>query len=180
MDSRALEFSLAVTLAAALLSGLAPSLQAAGREIHEGLKQAGRGAENAVGRQRLRGVLVVGEVAVTLMLTIGAGLLARSFWALRAVKPGFDGEGVVTLGIPLPANISAERMKGLIERLVEEVRSVPGVDTGAATRDLPMSGVDPSLPFTIAGRPVAERGKEPVARWRAASPGYFRTMEIPI
>ena len=180
VDGRALGFSFAVTLATALLCGLAPSLQAAGRDIHEALKQTGRGAEHGVGRTRLRGVLVVAEVAVTLMLTIGAGLLARSFWELRTVKPGFDGDGVMTLRIPLPANLSAERMKALAERLVVRIRSVPGVETAAATRDLPMSGVDPSLPFTIAGRPAPERGKEPVARWRAASPGYFRTMGVPM
>ena len=169
VDGRALAFSLAVTLATAALAGLAPALQT-----------AGRGASGGAGRQRMRGILVAGEIALTVMLTIGAALLARSFAELRAVKPGFDGNGVTTLRIPLPANLSAERLKALAGRLVAGIRTVPGVETAAATRDLPMSGVDPSLPFTIAGRPAPERGKEPVARWRAASPGYFRAMGIPI
>jgi putative ABC transport system permease protein len=115
------------------------------------------------------------------MLLIGAGLMIKSFWCVRDETLGFNPKGVLTFKISLPAaKHSSEQRIGFRRSLVESVAALPGVESVALTRNLPLSGVDPSLFFTIPGRPPVAAGKETIARARFVSPNYFHTMSIPI
>jgi putative ABC transport system permease protein len=125
----------------------------------------------------VRSALVVSEVAVAVMLLVGAGLLLRSFVSIRHVNPGFNPHAVLSLQLSVPrSKSSSEQLTDFRRQVVERVAALPGITSAALTRDLPLSGVDPSLFFNIEGRAPAAPGKEPVARWRMTTPGYFRTM----
>jgi len=180
VDRKVLAFSLIITLLTGLVFGVVPALQGSKCDLSETLKQSGRTSGSSRGR-RVRGTLVVSEVAVAVMLLVGAGLLLRSFVRLRNVNPGFDASHVLALQISVPAaKYSAEQSAAFRREVLQRVQALPGVTSAALTRDLPLNGVDPSLYFSIEGRPPVAPGKEPVARWRMSSPGYFRSMSIPL
>jgi predicted permease len=181
VDTRALVFTLVVTTVTGFAFGAAPALQASKCDLNEALKESGRSSDTSRGRRRVRSALVVSEVAVALMLLIGAGLMIRSFWRVRDEKLGFNPQGVLSFKISLPAaKYSSEQRIAFRRSLVENVAALPGVKSVALTRNLPLSGIDPSLFFTIPGRPPVAAGKEPIARARFVSPNYFHTMSIPI
>jgi len=179
VDGRALLFTLLVTVVTGFAFGAAPAVQASKCDLNEALKESGRSADTSRGRRRARGVLVVSEVAVALMLLIGAGLMIRSFWRVKDQKLGFNPDDILSLKISLPADkYSSERRIAFRRSLVENVAALPGVQSVAITRNLPLSGVDPSLFVTVPGRPPVAPGKEPIVRARFVTPGYFRTMSI--
>ncbi|HXJ94336.1 MAG TPA: ABC transporter permease [Terriglobia bacterium] len=181
VDARALLFTLAVTVVTGFAFGAAPAFQASKCDLNEALKESGRSADTSRGRRGARSALVVSEVAVALMLLIGAGLMIRTFWRVKDEKLGFNPDNILTLKISLPGDkYSNERRIAFRRSLVENVAALPGVKSVALTRNLPLSGVDPSLFVTILGRPPVAAGKEPIARARFVSPNYFRTMSIPI
>ncbi|HEV3279446.1 MAG TPA: ABC transporter permease [Terriglobia bacterium] len=181
VDSRALAFTLIATIVTGLAFGLVPALQASKCSLNEALKESGRGADTSRRRRRLRSALVISEVAVALMLLIGAGLMVVSFKRLQDVNPGFDPRHVLSLRVSLPADkVSGERLDSFRRRLIEGAAALPGVESAALTRNLPLSGTDPSLFFTIPGQPPVAPGQEPIARARFVSPGFFHTLNIPI
>jgi putative ABC transport system permease protein len=115
------------------------------------------------------------------MLLIGAGLMILSFMRLKDVNLGFDPHNVLSMEVSLPAaKSSSEQLAILRQELVQGVTALPGVRSVALTRNLPLSGTDPSLFFTIPGRPPVAPGQEPVARARFVTPNYFRTLGIPL
>src|SRR5579863_7835841 len=181
VNGRALAFTLLATLITGLAFGAFPALQASKTDLNEALKESGRSADVSRTRVRLRGALVVSEVAVALMLLAGAGLMMVSFLRLKDVNPGFDPHHILSLKISLPAaKYSGEQLAAYRQTLVQSVASLPGVESVALTRNLPLSGTDPSLFFTIPGRPPVAPGQEPIARARFATPHYFRTLGIPL
>jgi predicted permease len=174
-------FTLAVALLSAMLSGLAPALRAARSNVLEVLKEGGRGAAAGGVRDRLRTSLIVAELALTLMLLVGAGLLIRSAFALERTAPGFEPNGVLTGRLALPAAQYSEheRILQTFGQIVESMRHVPGVSAAALTSQVPMGPGGNGNGLIPEGRPmVPEQAIN--SRLRIVTPGYFETLRIPI
>jgi putative ABC transport system permease protein len=173
VDARVLGFTLAVSLLTGLLFGLAPALQASRPNLTEGLKEGDRGSSGR--RQRLRSVLVVGEVALTLTLLVGAGLLIQSFRRLLAVDTGFRAQNLLAMRLSVN-NPDGQQVANFFEQLHQNVRNLPGVRSVAVSDGLPF-GRDVNHPaFIIEGRPVT--AKKGFGQRYAVSPDYFQTMGI--
>jgi putative ABC transport system permease protein len=181
VDRRMLLFSLAVSLLAGLVFGLAPAWHATKADLNAELKDGTRGVTGGVG-SRLRDALVVAEVALALTLLAGAGLLLKSFARLKDVDPGFAPDRLVTVRLSLPAASysRAEAVQVYYDRLAARLANLPGVTAVGAASVLPLSGMTARTEFTIVGRPPATRAETPAAQDRWVSPGYFQTMQIPI
>jgi putative ABC transport system permease protein len=181
IDPVVLAFTLGVTLASAVLFGLAPAVRAARTDIQAVLKEGGRGASTGGVRDRLRAALIVGELALVLMLLVGAGLLIRSAIALDRTSPGFEPNGLLAARLSLPAADynNPERVVNTFERIVEAARAVPGVTSAALTSQVPMGPGGNSNGLIPEGRPVDP--KEAIdSQLRIVTPGYFETLDIPI
>jgi putative ABC transport system permease protein len=182
VDAWALGFTLLVSLAAGVLAGVAPALQFSKNELAETLKQGtGRSAAGSV-RQRTRKALVVCEVALSLILLVGAGLMIRSFWKLQNVNPGFDVSNTLTLSVGLPSTRYPEPQQQLAfhDRVLEQVRALPGVVAVGSTTTIPLTGGGSRQPFTVEGRPAPPVSEQPLAQTRYVSPDYFKAMGIPL
>jgi putative ABC transport system permease protein len=177
MDANVAWFTFALTFLTGLLFGLAPALKSSKPDLNESLKNDGRGATAGAG---LRSALVVSEIALSLVLLAGAGLLIRSFLRLQSVDSGFDPRNLLTLRLSLPEARypEAQQVISFYQQLTERLGRLPGVESVAATHALPLSGMGGVRPFTVEGRPRQEPGKAPAAQYRIVSPGYFRTMKI--
>ena len=174
VDMRVLGFTLGVSLLTGLLFGLAPALQASRLNLTESLKEGDRGSSGS--RQRLRTVLVVCEVALTLTLLVGAGLLIQSFRRVLQVDPGFDAQNLLTMQVSVN-NPDGRQVANFFQQLQENVRQLPGVKSVAVSNGLPL-GVANNPIFIVVGRPLPEKGKEPGGIRYTVSPDYFRTMGI--
>lgn len=182
VDLRVLAFTLGVSLATGLLFGLAPAF-AATRQTVGGVLKEGRGSTTGLAHNRLRSLLVVGEVALSLILLVGAGLLVRSFVRLLEVNPGFNPEHMVTMWINFTGARYAEKQQStqLLDQLLPRVASLPGVKGVAISNDLPLEGDDTTTGVTtVEGRPPFERGHQPLIGVHAVNSGYFRAMGIPL
>lgn len=184
MDVRVLGFALGVTVLATLLAGLAPltGLRRIGMDAQSVLREGGRGTTLSATRQRLRSLLVTGEVAVAVVLLVGAGLLLRSFVALLSVDPGYQVENVLTTRISLP---DAEYPDDASRRtffatLGERIRSIPGVAGAGAVTNLPLASSLGDINIRIEGRPMREGEVSPRLDWQAVTPGYFDAMGMRI
>jgi putative ABC transport system permease protein len=174
VDLRVLGFTVAVSLMTGLLFGLAPALQASRLNLTEALKEGDRGSAGT--RQRLRSVLVISEVALTLTLLVGAGLLIQSFRRVLQVDPGFKAQNLLTMQVSVN-NPDGHQIATFFQRLQENVRKLPGVKSVAVSNGLPL-GVANSPIFIIVGRPLPEKGKEQGGTRYTVSPDYFQTMGI--
>jgi predicted permease len=172
VDAPVLIFTLAVSLLTGLLFGLVPALQASRPNLTEGLKEGDRGSTGQ--RQRLRNVLVVGEVALTLMLLVGAGLLIQSFRRVLQVDPGFKAQNLLTMQISVN-NPDGQQVANFFEQLQENVRNLPGVKSVAVSNGVPF-GVANFPTFLIEGRPETEN--KPSGIRYTVSPDYFQTLGI--
>ncbi len=182
IDKWALGFTLLVSFVAGMVAGIAPAFQLSASDTSETLKQGtGRTGGSSV-KQRTRKALVICEVALSLILLIGAGLMIRSFWKLQHVDPGFDTSNILTMGIGLPSTKYPEpkQQVAFFDRVLEQVSAQPGVISAGATTTLPLAGGGSIQPFTIEGQPVAAVAEQPSARMRYISPDYFRAMGIPL
>ncbi len=179
VDARVLAFTLLVALGTGILFGLAPALQAT-RVRPEALKEGGRGIVATTGSRRLRRILVVSEIALSLMLLVGAGLLMKSFFRLQEVDPGFRPDGVLTLRISLPENRYSQpaQIRTFVTELLDRSAKLPGVEVVGGVSSLPLSGSGSSGTTTVDSRSVPPEKATPEADWRVATPGYFRAMGI--
>lgn len=179
VDGGVLVFTLVVSALTGILFGLVPALRSSSPDLRAALVE--RAANMPVGRERLRGALVVGQVAVSLVLLIGAGLMARSFWRLWHVDPGFDPQSLLSMTVSLPgSNIaSGEEVIAFYDELQWRLEALPGVRSASAVNALPISGGDAHGQLTIEGRPFAP-GAAPGVSFRRILPNYFRTMGIPV
>lgn len=183
LDGRVLAFTLLVSFAAGVLFGLAPALQSSRGELSATLKEAGRSSSAGVSRQRMRAALVVAEVALSLMLLIGAGLLLRSFLLLERVELGFrvPAQNILTAQVsPSRSKYSDERSGiGFYQRVLDEVRRLPGVESAAISDSLPPDREADDDTFQIEGQAWTSEAfpSTPVV---AASPDYFRTLGLPL
>jgi putative ABC transport system permease protein len=182
MDARALAFTAAIAVLTGLLFGLAPALHLAASDLTSALRDGGRG--NAIGfrRNRLRSVLVAGEVALALVLLSGAGLLMRSFYRLQSMDPGFDPHGLLTFRTNLPAAKyqSDESQAAFYGRALDRIRALPGVSVAGAAQIFPLAGDDYILSFEQIGKPPVPAGNEASAAYYSATPGYFGALRIPL
>jgi putative ABC transport system permease protein len=179
LDWRILMFTLAVSVVTGILFGLVPALQAGVADVHETLKETGRGTS---GRHWLRSSLVVVEVATTLVLLIGAGLMIRSFYRLQKVNPGFSYEHLTSFSVSLPEKKykTAEERDQFFSRLLENLRGLPGVETTAAASGLPLGNNGWQTSFIVDGRPLPPRDQTPLMEACLVTPDYFKTMNIPL
>ena len=180
MDWRVLVFVLGVTTVCGLLFALAPTLWSGRRVPAEALREGGRTGSAGQRARRWGGALVVTEVALALVLAIGAGLLVRSYWTLQRVHPGFAADGVLTASLVIPASRydTPAKVDGFWAGLVERARSLPGVESAAVARQIPLSLPSWSSDFSARGWPADRFGTEVVHR--ELSPGYFETMRVPL
>src|SRR5262245_27404777 len=180
LDGTVLFFSAGLALLTGLLFGLAPAWQASRADLQETLKDAARGVTS--GRGRLRHGLVVAEVALTLILLVGAGLLLRSFYQLQQVHTGFVSERVLSFRVDLLARKypTAERQIGFYQELLEKLRALPGVQTASIASRIPLDGRDNEMSFLIEGQPEPAPGKDLNMDVQVVAPDYFRALGIPV
>ena len=177
LDGRVLVFTLLISLVTGILFGMAPALQLPRLSIHEVVKDGGRGSTGSR-RRWLRQSLVVAEIAIALVLLIGAGLMINSFWRLQRTDRGFDERNVLTVNLTLSKYSNSEQQIAFLRTVLERVAQVPGARTVGLTSTLPLRS-GPSTEFVIEGRSY-EFGDEPSADIRIIDPNYFRAMGIPL
>ncbi len=171
-------FALAVSVTTAFVFGMAPAMQVSRQDPAATLQDATRGSSGGVGRQRMRSALTVLEVALSVMLLIGAGLLLRSVWRLQQVDPGFNASPLMTARVALPGATYPIAARGaFFQRLLAEVQALPGIASAAATSSIPLAGGNFSTEVQVPG---AEADRQASAGWRLVSPGYFAAMGIPL
>ena len=182
LDPRVLSFALGVTLLSVVLFGVAPTLRAARTDLHGVLREASRGSSGGPGRHRLLRLSVMVQVAVSLMLLLGAGLMIRSLARLLATDPGFKTSRLLTFRVTLPQGaFGPEAQKAaFFEQLTGRLAAIPGVEMAGAISDLPFGEGRNSSPFKIEGKPVAPGEPERHADMRFVQGDYFRTMGIPL
>ncbi|HMH45442.1 MAG TPA: ABC transporter permease, partial [Pyrinomonadaceae bacterium] len=181
-NTRVFIFTIALTFLTGLIFGLAPALQASRFDQSEGLKEGSRG--NAGGRSdRVRGLLMVAEIAMSFMLLVGAGLLIKSFMHLREVKPGFNPDHVLTMRISVPPGKfeEDEPRRQFFQQAIDQIHSLPGVQSVGMVLSLPLGGDTFNVwrGYIREGRPATPEESGDAA-YLAATPDYFRTLQIPL
>ncbi|MBA2340502.1 MAG: ABC transporter permease [Pyrinomonadaceae bacterium] len=181
IDGRVLLFTLLVSILTGIVFGLVPALQASKTDVNSALKEGGRSGTGGASRQRARNVLVVSEIALSLLLLIGAGLLMKSFLRLRGAELGFEPQQLLTMQISRSAAKPEEAARAALffEQLEERIKSLPGVEAAAYSNGLPMLGASETS-FQIVGRPKPDPDKVPQAVLFITSADYLRTMNIRI
>lgn len=182
LDSRALLFMLSISLLTGLIFGLVPSLQASRPDLNTMLKESGRSNTADPAKHRLRNLLVVSEITLSIVLLIGAGLLIRSFIRLQAVDAGFNKENLLTVPIGLSPKkyTDSQKLNQFAKQAIEKIESLPGVESAGATTLLPLAGSDADSTFTLEGSPITQPGEQPKAQINIVSEGYFEAMGIPL
>ncbi|MBA3438908.1 MAG: ABC transporter permease [Pyrinomonadaceae bacterium] len=182
IDWNVFGFTLLVSLATGIIFGTIPALLASKTNLNEALKEGGRSSTEGRGPNRTRSMLVIMEVALSLVLLAGAGLMVRSFLRMMDTNPGFDANSVVTMEIALPnAKYTEEQQREtFFKRLLQRVETLPGVSAAGAVSQIPLGFDDSDTYFSVEGRPKPEPGKRPFADFRVISADYFGAMRIPL
>jgi putative ABC transport system permease protein len=187
VDGPVLAFTSILSLLTGIAFGFVPLLQTRRANTSASLKRSGRGV--VISHSYLRSALVVGQVAIALILLVGAGLMIKSFWTLLQVSPGFETKRILTARLSLPPQYlngykfgtgQHRRISAFQQELLERVRNISGVQSAAFTAYLPLSGTNNSWDFEIEGRPPNPPGVHDVMNYRPVSADYFTTMGIPI
>lgn len=178
VDLRVLAFTVAITVLTGLIFGAAPAFRISRVDLNDTLKEGGRGT--LVTRGRSRSFLVVTEIALSLVLLVGAGLMIQSFLRLQRVNIGLNTANVLKAGVTLPpAKYREPDQRGaFFKQLIERLRSLPGVETASATSTVPLSGGGWGRSLTVEGYPVLSVGQAPMIQHTVVTPDYFRTMGI--
>ena len=178
INGSVLAYSLLISVAVGILFGMAPAMEAARVDVNDGLRERGSATSQGFGRNR--SMLVITETALACVLLIGTGLALKGLWSLRSVELGFIPTHVLTFRIAAPSQLTGQRIAQFYQQVAERIQAVPGVQSAAVARDLPMSGTDPSMPIVVEGKsPVPIQG-EIVTRYRAVGEDYFHTLQIPM
>ncbi|MCZ6916450.1 MAG: ABC transporter permease [Gemmatimonadetes bacterium] len=178
IDGSVLLFTLVISVGTGLLFGLLPALPAR-HDLGEALKDGSRATANA-GRLRLRGALVVSQLAVSFMVLIGAGLVVRSLWRLQHVDAGFEAHNVLTMTLAVPFNFDPSRHLTYKDGILERVRALPGVSTAALSSTFPLGAAPVNRTFDVVGRRTAEGRQQPTADMRFVTSEYFATINHPV
>jgi putative ABC transport system permease protein len=180
IDMATLGFTLLVSFLTGMIFGLAPAVRSSRYDLTETLKESSRGSTEARQQGRLRSALIVSEMAVALVLLVGAGLMMRSYLRLQSVDPGFNPRNLLSFTVSLaglPEYVGARR-ETFYRTLLEQIESLPGVQSASAVNHLPLGGDMWTLSIAIEGRPPPLPGESIGAGFRVCRPGYFRTMGI--
>lgn len=181
VDLRVFAFTLGVSILTGLIFGLVPAWTTSRVAASDGLKESGRSVSSSRAQQRVRSGLVVGELAVALILLVGAGLMVRTFWKLRNVEPGFAPDHLLTMRVELPETrynevVTQTRFRS---QAIANINSLPGVQSSMVS-ELPLSGDSLNHDFVIEGRPAIAPGDEPSLETRSVLGDYFHVMQIPL
>jgi len=182
LDPRVLAATLAVSFLTGIAFGLVPALQASRLDLGMSLKEGERGSTAGAGRHRLRRLLMGSEMALALVLLVGAGLMIRTFVALRAVDPGFRPGHVLSAVVSVTGSSAGEpgRRTAFYREVLDRLHALPGVVSASAINHLPLAGDIWGWPFYVEGRPRPAPGEAPGATYRVVLPGYFETMGLPL
>jgi putative ABC transport system permease protein len=182
IDAKVLLFTLLISLATGLLFGLAPATQMANSNVNDTLKETGRDSAAGTHGNRIRGLLIISEVAVSFLLLIGAGLLINSFIRLRHVDPGFRSENLLTMKIVLPETRYPDKLRRSLfyDELLRRVETLPGAASASVATNLPLTSSGNSVGIAIEGRADPAPDRVPIVITRVVSAGYFKTMTIPL
>ena len=182
VDARVLVFSLLVSVAAALISGFIPALQASKVDLNQALQGTGKGGADAGQREGTRSLLVVAEIALSLILLVTAALLVQSFVRLQQVGPGFESDNVLLtrLSLPSPKYSDPKSVTIFLDKVIPRLATLPGVRAVGAANVLPLSAMNVRNDFKVAGRPPLTETDKPGAQSRWVSPDYFRALGIPL
>jgi putative ABC transport system permease protein len=182
IDAGVCAFTFALAILSTLLFGLLPALQVSRNDVNESLQQGWKDSSSGVHGMRVRGALIVSQVALSLLLLAGAGLLIKSFFNLRRTNPGFEPSRLLVLDQVVPRTKYSEEdaQRRFFTQLLPKLSAIPGVESVGGANPLPFSGNDSSSSFAIAGQPDPGAGNRPDASYLVIMPGYFRTMKIPL
>ena len=182
IDSRVLWFTFAAALVSGVIAGLAPALRFSRAELSDVLKENTRSASSSAGTGRLRTLLVVSEVALALVLLVGAGLMVTGFHNLLTVEMGFDRTRVLTFHVALPEEkyTKKDQIAGYFDRVLREVQSVPGVESVACATSLPSGWTWNWTEYTAEGRPPTSASERPSAVSQIVTPDFFRILRVPL
>ncbi|TMP90751.1 MAG: ABC transporter permease [Verrucomicrobia bacterium] len=182
IDAKVLVFTGLVALVTGIIFGLAPAMQVSHLDINDTLKEGGRDAAGGTRGNRIRALLVIGEIAVSFVLLMGAGLLINSFMHLRNLHPGFRANDLLTMKIPLSEvkYPDKERRSPFYAEVLRRVQALPGVQSAAVAGNLPLTYDGDSMPIGIEGRTDPPPDQRPDVILRVVGPGYFSTMGIPL
>jgi putative ABC transport system permease protein len=182
LDPAVLAFTLGISVITGLIFGIAPAMRTTKRDLRGTLNEGSRGSTAGPGHHRLRGSLISMEIALALLLLVGAGLLLRSFSRLQEIPPGFQPDHLFVADLPISQSAYAkpEQRFQFFDRVVDRARTLPGVRSAAAASFLPVSGGGGLLHFNIAGRPPKSPNDYIAAGYRTVTPNYFETLGIPL
>ena len=182
IDTWTLGFTLLVSFGVGIMIGIVPALQLTRTNLSDTLKQGSGRTGGSPIKQHTRKALVISEVALSLVLLIGAGLMIRSFWKLQNVHPGFDTNNALTMSVALtPLRYSEPQQQlAFLDRALERIRAVPGVVSVGATTTIPLGGGGSTQPFSIEGRPAGTVAEQPMAQTRYITSDYFQAIGIPL
>ena len=175
-----LGFTLGIALLTAILFGLAPAFEASRFNFNDSLKEGGKNIGGSAGSQRFRNVFVVTQVALALLLLVGAGLLLKSLNRLQSVDPGFNAKNLLTLRVSLPPQTPDEKCVAFFQSLLEQVRAIPGVESAGAIDTLPFTSQHSGTVVYIVGEPKPLAGQELETGVGVTDQDYFNAMQIPL
>ena len=183
IDYRVLIFTLLLSVLTGVVFGLLPIFQASNPDLTKALKESARGSTDSIRSRRMRGVLVVSEIALAFVLLIGAALMLKSFMHLQSINPGFNTDNLLTAQVALPElkYKEGDQRSAFFQRAVERIRSLPGVRAVGATTSLPMSNESWGKQFSIEGRtPPATLDQVEAVEYRQITPDYFKATGVPL
>jgi putative ABC transport system permease protein len=182
IDWRVLAFLFAISLLTGVLFGLLPAIRISRLDVNSALKESSSRSGTGLKHNRIRGLLVVGEVAFAIILLTGAALMIRTFAGLRSAKSGLDPVNVLTMQTALSGSryATTAQVENLVRQATEQIENLPGVEFASAALVVPMQGSAIDLPFTIGGRAPAQGKYEGDEQWRFVSPHYFEALHIPL
>ena len=177
-----LAYTVLIAVATGLIFGLAPAVQAVRGDLQTALKEGGRGSGTGASRNRLRTSLAIGELALSMVLLVGAALFVKSFMNLRHKTGGIETQNMLTMRIFMPGERydSSRAISTRVEDLIQRIEALPGVTTATASNQIPLSGGGSGGQIEIEGKPVANRADAPVARWTGVTGHWFATLGVPL
>jgi putative ABC transport system permease protein len=182
IDGWVLGFTTLIAFTTAIVFGLFPAFRTSKTDLTESLKESGRASSEGLRHNRLRSLLVISEVALSMVLSVGAGLMIRSFIRLVNVPLGFNPDHVLTMELSLPQSRyrQGEQRKAMIQQVIDRLEVLPGVTSAAATTLLPLAGGNFNSAIEIEGEELNAPGQFPSTEVRVVTPQYFKTMGIPL
>jgi putative ABC transport system permease protein len=181
LDASVLAFTVFISIVTGVIAGLLPAIRMTKTNVNDALKQGLGKTDSDSGGSRTRSILVVSEVALSLILLVGAGLMIRSLWLLSTLDAGFDPHGVLTMNLVVPNNKYSRPVDevAFFDRVLSKVRALPGVVSAGLIDDLPLNGGS-HQPVAIEGRPAQAMSDQPEVDTRTITPGYLSAMRIPM